>query len=68
MALLFLFLALMALLFSRAEHLSSFDTGPPKEIYEIILNLSNWPRRRYHLNAFLFLDLAAIKFSGAERL
>ena len=63
----FLFSALMAILFSRAEPISNFGRGSPKEHFcEIILKLGHWPRRTCCLKVFLFLALAAILFSGAE--
>ena len=36
-------------------------------ICEIILKTGHRPRRRYRLKVYLFLDLAAILFSGGER-
>ena len=47
---------------------SKFGRGSPKKHFcEIILKLVHWSKRRCHLKVFLFLALAAILFSGAER-
>ena len=50
------------------KEFSNYGRGSPEEHFcEIILKLVHWSRRRYHLKVFLFLALAAILFSGAER-
>ena len=61
----FLFLALVAILFSRANHFSNLGKGVLEEHFcEIILQLGPWPRRRCCLKIFLFfLALDAILFS-----
>ena len=60
----FLFLALVATLFSRVEQ---FEQCFSKEhLCEIILKSANWPWRGCCFMSFLFLALVAILFSGAE--
>ena len=69
----FLFLALVPILFSGApfcsvewNHFTNFGRASLKEHFcEIILQSGHWPRR-YCLQVFLFLALVAILFSGAE--
>ena len=64
----FLFLALVAILFSGEEPFLQFGRGSSKKQFcEIILKSVHRSWRRYHLKIFLFLDLVAILFSGAER-
>ena len=63
----FLFLALMAVLFSGAEPFKQFGRGSSKEhSCDIILKSVHCSRRRCHLKVFLLLALAAVLFSGAE--
>ena len=64
----FLFFALMAILFSGADHFSNFSRESSKEHFcEIILKSADWPGRRCRLKVFfLFLALKAILFSEAE--
>ena len=63
----FLFLALVAILFSGSEPLGNFGRRLSKEhSCEIISKSIQWPRRRCPFKVFLFLALAAILFSGAE--
>ena len=51
----FLFLALVAILFSRAKNLNNFARGPPKEhLCEMTLNLGLLVRRRCRLKVFVF--------------
>ena len=51
----FLFIALAAILFNRAEGLSNFCRQSPKEHSCIIISKSmHWLRRRSHLKVFLF--------------
>ena len=66
---LFVFIALAAILFNRAERcLRNFCRQSPKEHSCIIISKSmQWLRRRSHLKVFLFLALAAILFNGAEQ-
>ena len=64
---LFLFIALVAILFNVAELLSNFGRGSPKKhSFIIISKYILWFRRRSHLKVFLFLTLAAILFNGVE--
>ena len=57
----FLFLALVAILFSRAEPFSNFGKGVLEEHFcEIILKSGPWPRRRCCLKIFFFWALDAI--------
>ena len=64
----FLFLDLVAILFSRADQFSNFGKGSPKEHFcEIIFKLVYWSRSKCHLKFFLFLALVAILFSKAEQ-
>ena len=62
----FLFLALAAILFSRAEPFYYFVRGSPKEhFYEIILKSGHWPRRRCLGGMFfLFCSLERNHFSN----
>ena len=47
---------------------SSCGRGSPKKHFrKIILKSGHWSRSRCHLKVFLFLALAAISFSAAER-
>ena len=63
----FLFLALVAILFSGANNFSNFGRRLSKEhLCEIILKSVYWSRRKYHLKVFLFLTLAAILLSETE--
>ena len=65
---LFLFIALVAILFNVAERLSNFGRGSSKEhSCEIISKSIHWFRRRNRLKVFLFLALVAILFNEAER-
>ena len=56
-------LAVAVILFIGAELFLAFK----EHFCKIILKSGLWPRRRCHLKVFLFLALAAILFSGAER-
>ena len=63
----FLFLALVDILFSEAEWFVQFGRGHYVEHFcEIILNFGQW-LRRCCLKEFLFLALVAILFSGVEK-
>ena len=54
-------------LFSGAKDFSNFGRWSPKKHFcEIILKSVHWSRR-CHLKVSLFLALAAILFSGAEK-
>ena len=65
---LFLFIALVAILFNIAERFEQFFRGSPKEHSCIIISKSIfWFRRRSSLKVFIFLALAAILFNVAER-
>ena len=65
---LFLFKAMGAILFNRAERIEHFCRQSPKEHSCIIISKSmHWLRRRSHLKVFLFLALAAILFNGPEQ-
>ena len=64
---LFLFIALEAILFNRANGLSSFCRQSPMEHSCIIISKSMHWLRRSRLKVFLFLALAAILFNGAEQ-
>ena len=62
-------LALVAVLFSRAELVGQFIRGPyKKQVCEIILNSDQWFRRSRRLRIFLSIALAIILFGGAEPL
>ena len=65
----FLFIAMGAILFNRAERFEHFCRQSPKEHSCIIISKSmHWLRRRSHLKVFfLFLALVAILFNGAEQ-
>ena len=61
-------IALVAILFNRANGLSNFGGQSPKEHSSIIISkLMHWLRRQSRLKLFLFLALAAILFNGAEQ-
>ena len=61
---LFLFIALAAILFIRAERLTNFGRGSPREHSSIIISKSiHWLRRRSSLKVYLFLALTAILFT-----
>ena len=49
------------------NHFSNFGKGLQEEhLYEIILILGHWPRRRYCLKIFTLLALVAILSNDAE--
>ena len=55
-------------MFNRAERFEQFGGQSPKEHSCIIfLKSMHWLSRRSYLKGFLFLALAAILFTGAER-
>ena len=65
-----IYIALVAILFNRAERLEQCNFGGqlPKENSCItFIKSMHWLRRRSHLKVFLFLALAAILFNGAEQ-
>ena len=54
---------------AKQNHLCNFGRGYQEEQFcEIILNLDQWLRMRYHLKVYLFGALAALVFGGAEPL
>ena len=65
----FLFLALIAVLYSGEEYFEQFGRGPPKGLSsQVWLKSTLWLQRRFCLKMFfLFLALCPILCSGAEK-
>ena len=63
----FLSRALAAFCSAEPYHICTFGKGCYEEQFcEIITNLSQWFRKRYHLKDFLSVALEALLFGGAE--
>ena len=63
-----IFIAMLAVLFSRAEPVGQFcQLSYKKHLCEIILNFDQWFREICRLKIFLSKAFVVISFSGAER-